>query len=110
MVQPKTTKPSGKWYNPVDNPRRTKYNSSGNIKPVNGAYGDVRDSYTKYHSGLDLFALPYIKDGFEGSRVYACLDGDVVESTPGNSAEQTIRIKIENVKDLLEQEKRLIIN
>ncbi|MBV6878693.1 peptidoglycan DD-metalloendopeptidase family protein [Epilithonimonas ginsengisoli] len=107
VVQPKTTKPSGKWHNPVDNPRRTKYNSSGNIKPVNGAYGDVRDSYTKYHSGLDLFALPYIKDEFEGTPVYACLDGDVVESTPGNSAGQTIRIKIENVKDLLEQEKKV---
>ncbi|REC48584.1 M23 family metallopeptidase [Chryseobacterium pennipullorum] len=96
---------TSQWHDPVDNPRRTKYNSAGNIKPVNGAYGDVRDSYTKYHSGLDLFALPYIKDEFEGTPVYACLDGEVVESTPGNNAGQTIRIKIDNVKDLLEQEK-----
>ena len=107
IVQPKKTEPSGKWHNPVDNPRRTKYNSSGNIKPVNGAYGDVRNGYTKYHSGLDLFALPFTKDEFEGTPVYACLDGYVVESTPGNSAGQTIRIKIENVKDLLEQEKKI---
>lgn len=86
----------GVWHNPVDSPQRTKYNSNGNIKPVSGAYGDVRNNYTKYHSGLDLFAIP-------GTTVYACLKGKVVESTPGNTAGQTIRIKIDNVKDLLTQ-------
>lgn len=86
----------GVWHDPVDSPQRTKYNSNGNIKPVSGAYGDVRNNYTKYHSGLDLFALP-------GTTVYACLKGEVVESTPGNTAGQTIRIKIDNVKDLLTQ-------
>lgn len=96
---------SGKWHDPVDNPRRPKYNSSGNIKPVSGAYGDVRNGYTKYHSGLDLFGLPFITDETEGTPVYACLDGQVVESTPGNTAGQTIRIKIDNVNELLEQEK-----
>ncbi|MGU3373832.1 peptidoglycan DD-metalloendopeptidase family protein [Chryseobacterium sp. M5A1_1a] len=102
-----TSSASGKWHDPVDNPRRTKYNSSGNIKPVSGAYGDVRDGYTKYHSGLDLFALPFIQDEFIGTPVYACLDGEIVESTPGNTAGQTIRIKIKNVKDLLDQEKKV---
>lgn len=97
----------GKWHDPVDNPMRTKYNSYGNIKPVNGAYGDVRNGYTKYHSGLDLFALPYIKNEFDGTKVYACLDGIVEESVAGNQAGQTIRIKIYNVKDLLEQEKKV---
>lgn len=95
------------WHDPVDNPRRTKYNSGGNYKPVNGAYGKVRNGYTKFHSGLDLFALPYIKDEYEGTPVYACLDGVVVESTPGNSAGQTIRIRINNTKELLEQEKKV---
>lgn len=105
IVKPKEVEFSGKWHNPFDNPRRNKYNSTGNIKPV--AYGDVRNDYKKYHSGLDLFALPFIRNEFEGTPVYACLDGDVVESTPGKSAGQTIRIKIENVKDLLEQEKKI---
>lgn len=86
----------GEWHDPVDGPQRTKYNSNGNIKPVSGAYGDVRNTYTKFHSGLDLFALP-------GTAVYASLKGKVVESTPGNTAGQTIRIKIDNVKDLLTQ-------
>ena len=107
VAQPSSKEPIGKWHDPVDKPRRTKYNSSGNIKPVSGAYGDVRDGYTKYHSGLDLFALPFIQDEFIGTPVYACLDGEIVESTPGNSAGQTIRIKIKNVKDLLEQEKKI---
>ena len=96
---------NSEWHDPVDNPRRTKYNSKGNIKPINGAYGDVRNNYTKYHSGLDLFALPYIKNEYRGTPVYACLSGEVVESVPGNNAGQTIRIKIDNVKDLLKQEK-----
>jgi muramidase (phage lysozyme) len=85
-----------KWHNPIDNPSRTKYNSRGNIKPVNGAYGDVRDSYTKYHSGLDLFAIP-------GTVVYSCLKGTIAESRVSSTAGQIIRIKIENVKDLLDQ-------
>lgn len=97
----------GKWHDPVDNPMRTKYNSYGNIKPVNGAYGDVRNGYTKYHSGLDLFALPYIKDEFEGTKVYASLDGIVTDTTAGPQAGKAIRLKINNVKDLLEQEKKV---
>ncbi|QII72246.1 LysM peptidoglycan-binding domain-containing M23 family metallopeptidase [Apibacter sp. B2966] len=96
-----------KWHDPVDNPRRTKYNSYGNIKPVNGAYGNVRKGYTKYHSGLDLFALPYIKDEFEGTKIYACLDGIVTNTAAGPQAGKAIRLKINNVKDLLEQEKKV---
>ena len=91
------TAETGVWHNPVADPRRPKYNSLGNIKPVSGAYGDVRNGYTKYHSGLDLFAVP-------GTEVYACLKGKVVDSSPGNTAGQTIRIKIDNVKDLLAQQ------
>lgn len=96
-----------KWHDPVDNPRRTKYNSNGNIKPVNGAYGNVRNGYTKYHSGLDLFALPYIKDEYEGTKIYACLDGIVTNTAAGPQAGKAIRLKINNVKDLLEQEKKV---
>jgi len=84
------------WHNPVENPRRNKYNSKGNIKPVSGSYGDVREGYTKYHSGLDLFALP-------GTKVFSCMKGTIAGSSSSGSAGQIIRIKVDNVKDLLNQ-------
>ena len=94
----------GTWKDPVANPRRTKYNSNGDVKPQNGAYGDVRtnpDGTKKYHSGLDLFALP-------GTEVYACLNGVVADlAENGEIAGRIVRIKVTNVKDFLNQKNKV---
>lgn len=55
----------------------------------------------KYHSGFDFFAVPG-KD-----KVYACLKGNVHQVKYSSSAGWIVRIKIQNVKDLLEQEKKV---
>ncbi|TWP26796.1 M23 family metallopeptidase [Apibacter muscae] len=90
---------NGKWHDPVDNPQRTKYNSYGYVKPENGAYGNVRNNGSKYHSGLDLFALPDI------TPIYAPLDCTIAGITEGPVGGKVVRIKIDKTKDLLEQEK-----
>ncbi|MEG2849949.1 MAG: hypothetical protein RR880_06935, partial [Bacteroidales bacterium] len=57
-AEKKEEKPKGKWHDPVDNPRLTKYNYSGNVKPASGTYGWCRrksDGSKKYHSGFDFF-------------------------------------------------------
>ncbi|GEN76136.1 M23 family metallopeptidase [Chryseobacterium hagamense] len=92
------------WHDPVDNPRLTKYNYGGLIKPSSGTYGWCRrnpDGSKKYHSGFDFFAMPG-KD-----KVYSCLRGNVCEVKYSDSAGWIIKIKIQNVKDLLEQEKKV---
>ncbi|AZA59273.1 M23 family metallopeptidase [Chryseobacterium shandongense] len=93
-----------RWHDPVDNPRSTKYNYSGNIKPSSGTYGWCRrksDGSKKYHSGFDFFAIPG-KD-----KVYACLKANVHEVRYSESAGWIVRVKVQNVKDLLEQEKKV---
>jgi hypothetical protein len=93
-----------KWHNPVDNPRLTKYSYSGNIKPSSGTYGWCRrnsDGSKKFHSGFDFFAIPG-KD-----KVYACLKGNIYQVRYSESAGWIIRIKIQNVANLLEQEKKV---
>ncbi|WP_160426280.1 M23 family metallopeptidase, partial [Gilliamella sp. Pas-s27] len=68
------------WYEPLENPQRTLYNSSRNIKPSNGAFGYVRAFWNeelkrlqkKTHNGLDLFADI-------NTPCYACLDGKIVQ-------------------------------
>ncbi|MCY0978700.1 hypothetical protein PGH12_10565 [Chryseobacterium wangxinyae] len=100
----KAEKKSGKWHDPVDNPRLTKYNYSGNIKPSSGTYGWCRrksDGSKKYHSGFDFFAIPG-KD-----KVYACLKGNIHQVKYSATAGWIVRVKIQNVKDLLEQEKKV---
>lgn len=95
---------SGLWHNPVDNPRLTKYNYSGNVKPASGTYGNSRrknDGSKKYHSGLDLFAIP----GKE--KVYSCLKGNIHQVRFSPSAGWIVRVKIQNVQDLLDQEKKV---
>lgn len=97
-------KRSGKWHDPVDNPRLTKYNYSGNIKPSSGTYGWCRrksDGSKKYHSGFDFFAIPG-KD-----KVYSCLKGNIHQVKYSSNAGWIVRVKIQNVKDLLEQEKKV---
>ena len=94
---------SGLWHDPVDNPRLTKYNYSGIIKPSSGTYGWSRrnsDGSKKYHSGFDFFAIPG-KD-----KVYSCLRGNIYQVRFSASAGWIVRVKIQNVKDLLIQEKK----
>lgn len=92
------------WHDPVDNPRITKYNSGGNVKPASGTYGWSRrnDNGTKkFHSGFDFFGIPG-KD-----QVYACVDGTLQEVRKSEEAGWIVRIKVDNVKDLLNQEKKV---
>ena len=92
------------WHDPVDKPRLTKYNYSGTIKPSSGTYGWCRrnsDGSKKYHSGFDFFAIPG-KD-----KVYACLKGNIHQVKYSPNAGWMVRVKIQNVKDLLEQEKKV---
>ena len=71
--QPIITNNNIKWHNPVDNPRLTKYNFGGAIKPSSATYGECRRKQTarglikKYHGGVDFFAIPGV------DKVYACL-------------------------------------
>lgn len=93
-----------KWHDPVDNPRVTKYNYSGNIKPASGTYGWSRrnsDGTKKYHSGFDFFATP------KTDKVYSCLKGNIYQVRYSAKAGWIVRVKIQNVKDLLEQEKKV---
>ncbi|MCW3161468.1 M23 family metallopeptidase [Chryseobacterium oryctis] len=97
-------KENNKWHNPVENPRLTKYNFDGNIKPSSGTYGECRRTKKgekKYHGGFDFFAIPG-KD-----KVYSCLKGNIYEVRYSANAGWIVRIKIQNVKDLLEQEKKV---
>lgn len=93
------------WHEPVDNPQINKYNYSGNVKAQSATYGDVRqnsDGSKKYHSGLDLFALP-------GTKVYACLDGTIAgySSNADGSAGITLRIKIDSTSEFLNRMKEV---
>ncbi len=102
--QPKETpKTAGIWHDPVDNPRLTKYNFYGAVKPESGTYGYSRrvGGKKKYHSGFDFFAIPG-KD-----KVYACLKGNIHEVRYSAAAGWIVRIKVQNVKDLLDQEKKV---
>ncbi|EKB58887.1 M23 family metallopeptidase [Bergeyella zoohelcum] len=94
----------GKWHDPVDNPRLTKYNYDGKEKPSSGTYGECRrysDGRKKYHGGFDFFAIPGV------DKVYACLKSNIVEVRYSNSAGWIVRLKIQNVSDLLKQEKEV---
>ena len=100
----KVEKVTGKWHDPVDNPRLTKYNYSGNVKPASGTYGWCRrnsNGSKKYHSGFDFFAIPG-KD-----KVYATLKGNIHQVKYSATAGWIVRVKIQNVKDLLAQEKKV---
>ena len=100
----KVEQQSGKWHDPVDNPRLTKYNYGGNVKPSSGTYGWCRrnsNGSKKYHSGFDFFAIPG-KD-----KVYATLKGNIHQLRSSATAGWIVRVKIQNVKDLLEQEKKV---
>ncbi|MCQ4140082.1 M23 family metallopeptidase [Chryseobacterium sp. EO14] len=100
----KVEQQSGKWHDPVDNPRLTKYNYGGNVKPSSGTYGWCRrnsNGSKKYHSGFDFFAIPG-KD-----KVYATLKGNIHQVRYSPTAGWIVRVKIQNVKDLLEQEKKV---
>ncbi|BEV06268.1 M23 family metallopeptidase [Chryseobacterium gambrini] len=100
----KVEQQSGKWHDPVDNPRLTKYNYGGNVKPSSGTYGWCRrnsNGSKKYHSGFDFFAIPG-KD-----KVYATLKGNIHQVRYSATAGWIVRVKIQNVKDLLEQEKKV---
>ncbi|KQT25983.1 hypothetical protein ASG22_04625 [Chryseobacterium sp. Leaf405] len=100
----KVEKQTGKWHDPVDNPRLTKYNYGGNVKPASGTYGWCRrnsDGTKKYHSGFDFFAIPG-KD-----KVYATLKGNIHQVKYSATAGWIVRVKIQNVKDLLAQEKKV---
>ncbi len=65
------------WHDPIDNPQRTYYNSSGAHKEQNGAFGPVRTkiengvAVPKNHQGLDIFADV-------DTPCKACLDGTIV--------------------------------
>ncbi|GET47047.1 M23 family metallopeptidase [Capnocytophaga felis] len=61
-----------KWHDPVDNPERALFNS-GKYSPRSGYFGATRNSGTKNHGGIDIFA-PI------GTPIYACLDGEVVSA------------------------------
>jgi hypothetical protein len=100
----KVEKQTGVWHDPVDNPRLTKYNYGGNVKPASGTYGWCRrnsDGTKKYHSGFDFFAIPG-KD-----KVYATLKGNIHQVRYSATAGWIVRVKIQNVKDLLAQEKKV---
>lgn len=67
-------KGNSKWVNPLDDCQRTYYNSAGNPKEQNGAFGPVRlnkDGSAKNHQGLDLFSDVKMP-------CKACLDGKIV--------------------------------
>jgi len=88
-----------KWFEPVANPQINKFNSNGAVSPRSATFGDTRrstDGTRRFHSGLDLFALP-------GTKVYACLDGTIVgyNSNINSSAGITLRIKVNNTKEFI---------
>ncbi|MWP48112.1 hypothetical protein GQ589_11815, partial [Gilliamella sp. Pas-s27] len=58
------------WHEPLDNPQRTHFNSSGDERKFNGAFGFVRNGGAKSHAGLDIFADI-------NTPCYACLDGKI---------------------------------
>ena len=91
------------WHDPVDYPRLTKYNWDGNIKPSSATYGNCRihNGNKKYHAGVDFFAIP------GEDKVYACLKGNIHQVRYSAKAGWIVRVKIQNVKDLLEQEKNV---
>jgi hypothetical protein len=94
----------GVWHDPVDNPRITKYNYYGSVKPASGAYGYARrtsNGTKKFHSGFDFFALP------GKVNVYACLDGTLQQVRYSDTAGWIVRVKINNVSELLAQEKKV---
>ena len=67
------------WHEPILNPQRLLYNSSGNFSPRSGSFGYVRKIFKdgklvkKAHAGIDIFA-PI------GETVYACMNGEVVSA------------------------------
>ncbi len=73
------------WHDPIDNPQRTYYNSSGVHREQNGAFGPVRtrivngQAVPKNHQGLDIFADV-------DTPCKACLDGNIVSYTNEGSA------------------------
>lgn len=92
----------GKWHDPVDNCRLTKYNYDGNVKPSSGTFGECRrykNGKKKYHGGFDFFAIPGV------DKVYSCLKSNIVEVRRSDNAGWIIRLKVQNVSDLLQQEK-----
>ena len=80
------------WHDPVDNPQINKYEFSGQISPKSACFGNVRKGGIRFHSGLDLFAVP------ETTKVYACLDCKFI-----SLGSCSITLEIINTKLLIEQ-------
>ncbi|WP_375563454.1 M23 family metallopeptidase (plasmid) [Bernardetia sp. OM2101] len=80
---------STNWHEPMDYPQLVKHNYSGTEKPKGSTFGKVRNSETKNHQGLDIFALP-------GTNLYAELDGKVVEKRLSASGGNIITIQVTN--------------
>jgi len=79
-----------KWHDPLDYCQRTKYNYYGEQNIKGGTFGKVRNNETKNHQGIDLFALPG-KD-----KVYACVEGEVVESRYSDTGGNVLTIKVKD--------------
>lgn len=84
------SKNNKKWHDPLDYCQRTKYNYYGEQNIKGGTFGKVRNNETKNHQGIDLFALPG-KDN-----VYACVEGEVVESRYSNTGGNVLTIKVKD--------------
>ena len=75
------------WHEPLKNPQRTRYNSSKDDRPWNGAYGLVRNGGERAHAGLDIFARI-------GTPCYACLDGEIVKFEDQGDYGKVIVLKV----------------
>ena len=95
---------STNWHEPMDYPQRTKYSSSGYLKPKNGAFGKVRlypGGGEKKHQGIDLFA-PI------GTKLYSCISG--VVKNVGTYGDAGKRIVIEGTNTTSLKNRKLALD
>ncbi|MDR1347073.1 MAG: peptidoglycan DD-metalloendopeptidase family protein, partial [Prevotellaceae bacterium] len=86
----------GVWHDPVENPQINKYEYYGSIKPQSACFGNTRKDKTRFHAGIDLFAIP------ETTKVYACLDCKFV-----SFGSCSIILEIIDTKQLIEQKNKI---
>lgn len=89
-----------RWHDPVLNPQINKYQDIGEINPHKACFGNTRvhaDKGKRFHSGLDIFAIPEI------TPVYAPLDCEYVDTLYTSS----ITLKIIDNKELIAQMNRV---
>jgi len=80
------------WHDPVLNPQINKYEFSGTVSPKSSCFGNTRSSGSRFHHGLDIFAVP------KTTKVYACLDSKFISASGS-----TVTLEIINTRELITQ-------